>query len=99
MVLTEIQAGAYTRPEDPIEVSATTVGKPSAGTEIRIDQSGELLVRGCSVFPGYFGNEEATRSALTEDGWFHTGDLAQIDAHGRLRITGRIADRIDRGEF
>ena len=94
--MTEMQAGLYTRPGDPPEVHATSAGRPSPGTEIRIEE-GELQVRGCLLFPGYFDNDEANRSAFTADGWFRTGDLAAIDAAGNVSITGRSKDIINRG--
>src|SRR5437660_1177129 len=74
--MTELQAGLYTRPGDPIELSATSAGRPSPGTELRVDADGELQVRGPLAFSGYYGNDDATRAAFTDDGWFRTGDLA-----------------------
>ena len=65
-----------------------TVGRPLAGTTIRVAADGELLVRGAQVFGGYWGNEQASTEAL-EDGWFRTGDLGDIDDEGFIRITGR----------
>jgi acyl-CoA synthetase (AMP-forming)/AMP-acid ligase II len=95
--MTEMQAGLYTRPGDAPDVHAMSAGRPSPGTEVRIAEDGELQVRGCLLFAGYFDNDEANRDAFTADGWFRTGDLAAIDAAGNVAITGRSKDIINRG--
>ena len=70
-------------------------GKAAPNLEVKVDSddpenvSGEILVRGANVFLGYFKNEEATKEAFTEDGWFRTGDMGVIDADGSLFIRGR----------
>jgi long-chain acyl-CoA synthetase len=69
-----------------------SLGRPFANVELRIAEDGELLVRGPTVTPGYFMNPEATREAIDPDGWFHTGDFANIDESGCLFIVGRKKD-------
>lgn len=106
--MTECQGGLYTRPSDGIDRSATSAGRPSPGTEVRIadpetgealppGEEGELQIRGPLLFPGYYLNEAANKAAFTDDHYFRTGDLAVQDAEGFVSITGRIKDVIDRG--
>lgn len=84
--LTETTAAITVNPVGGMKVG--TVGKLVPGNSMRIAEDGELLVRGGVVFNGYWLNEAATADAFT-DGWFRTGDLADIDAEGYLKITGR----------
>ncbi len=105
--MTETQAALYTRPGDPLEVSANSTGRASPGTEVRValagdtecvrGEEGELQVRGCLAFPGFFDNEAANAAAFAPGAWYRTGDLATMDADGNVAITGRAKDVINRG--
>ncbi len=74
------------------EANPTTAGRPVPGVEIKIGDRGEVLVKGCTVFKGYFRNEEATREVIDPDGWFRTGDAGFIDPRGHLVIIDRAKD-------
>ena len=74
------------------EANPTTAGRPVPGVEIKIGDRGEVLVKGCTVFKGYFRNEEATQEVIDPDGWFRTGDAGFIDPRGHLVIIDRAKD-------
>jgi fatty-acyl-CoA synthase len=97
-----------TKPSDSIELRVKSVGKPLPHTEVKIvhrltgqivpiGETGELCTRGYLVMKGYYRNLEATRAAIDEEGWLHTGDLGIMDAAGYCSITGRAKDVIIRG--
>ncbi|MDQ1711417.1 MAG: long-chain acyl-CoA synthetase [Frankiaceae bacterium] len=85
--LTETSAGSTLNL--PGQQKVGTVGRAIPGTSVRIEEDGEILLKGGQVFTGYYKNPKATKEALDAGGWFRTGDLGDIDADGYLRITGR----------
>ena len=90
--LTETSAATcMVRPDDP---AFGVVGPPFAGTEIKLAEDGEILVRGPGVMRGYHNLPESTAEVLTADGWFATGDVGEIDEAGRVRITDRKKDLV-----
>jgi len=104
--MTELFMGLNTRLDDAEGLRCGRVGRPTPEMEIRIvddagkpvesSDSGELQIRGPSVFAGYYENAEANAGAFV-DGWFCTGDLACRDGEGNFQITGRLKDLINRG--
>lgn len=98
------------RPDDDIEIQATTVGRPIAPeadeirivdsereTEVPTGEAGELAVRGPGYFTGYFRNEEENAESFSDDGWFFTEDVLARRSDGNLEVYGRIKDTIIRG--
>jgi long-chain acyl-CoA synthetase len=74
------------------EADPNTVGRTVPGTEVRIGERGEVQVKGPGVFVGYHKQEEATREAMTADGWLKTGDAGLVDPQGQLAIIDRAKD-------
>lgn len=91
--------GTACRPEDDAVTVATTCGRPFADFELRIAETGEVLLRGPNVMLGYLDDPEATAAAIDSDGWLHTGDIGTVDANGNLRITDRLKDMYICGGF
>ncbi len=71
-----------------------SVGEPIPGVEVRIAEDGEILARGPNRFLGYWENPEATAAAVDAEGWYHSGDLGQLDAEGMLHFRGRKKDML-----
>jgi long-chain acyl-CoA synthetase len=86
---TETGTGSCTTLEDH---GLGTVGRPPAGIDMRIVESGEIQFRGATLFKGYWDAPEKTAEAFTDDGWYRTGDIGHLDPAGRLILSGRIKD-------
>lgn len=78
----------------PSNLELGTVGPPLESVEVKISESGEVLVRGDLVMKGYWNDEVATRSCIDDNNWFHTGDIGEFTESGSLKITGRIKNII-----
>ncbi|WP_395309759.1 3-((3aS,4S,7aS)-7a-methyl-1,5-dioxo-octahydro-1H-inden-4-yl)propanoate--CoA ligase FadD3 [Mycobacterium sp. AMU20-3851] len=91
--------GTMCRADDDAVTVATTCGRPIADFELRLDDNGEVLLRGPNVMLGYLDDPEATAAAVDADGWLHTGDIGTLDAAGNLTITDRLKDMYICGGF
>ena len=102
-------SATHTRPGDPMERVAYTVGTAIPGTEIRIaapdgrslpvGEPGEVLIRDGKLLIEYLDNPEATRATLDQDGWLHSGDVGFLDTDGYLKLTDRLKDMYIVGGF
>ncbi|AEJ41570.1 type I modular polyketide synthase [Sulfobacillus acidophilus TPY] len=104
--MTEVGAGCYTRPDDDADVASRSVGRPCRGAEVRVvengrdvepGQLGELWYRSPYQFRGYYRDPELSRQIVDDEGWIHTGDLAQMNPDGTVQYRGRRTELINRG--
>lgn len=91
--------GTMCRADDDAVTVATTCGRPIADFELRLGDSGEVLLRGPNVMLGYLDDPEATAATIDPDGWLHTGDVGTVDERGNLTITDRLKDMYICGGF
>jgi acyl-CoA synthetase (AMP-forming)/AMP-acid ligase II len=106
---TEVGIATASLPDDPPEVLATTVGKPTPGVELRVvdaanqplaaDVVGEVVVRSPATMRGYWRDPEATAKTIDAQGWVHTGDMGYLDAAGYLHLRGRQSEMFIRGGY
>jgi acyl-CoA synthetase (AMP-forming)/AMP-acid ligase II len=106
---TEVGIATASLPDDPPEILASTVGKPTPGVELRIvapdnrplpaGEVGEVVVRSPAIMHSYWRDPAATAAKIDADGWVHTGDLGFLDAAGYLHLRGRESEMYIRGGF
>jgi acyl-CoA synthetase (AMP-forming)/AMP-acid ligase II len=102
--LTECNLATTTRKNDPPEVIANSVGRPSSGISLKLvdehgeevadGEAGEILLHGFAVMAGYFGDDELTNDTIDPDGWLRTGDIGRLREDGNLQIVGRKKEMI-----
>lgn len=90
--LTETSAATTVNRPDAIKIG--TVGQPFPGASVKVAPDGELMLAGAQIFKGYWNNPTATAEAIEPDGWFHSGDIGEIDDQGFVKITGRKKELI-----
>jgi long-chain acyl-CoA synthetase len=90
--LTETSAATTVNRPDAIKIG--TVGQPFPGAKVKVAPDGELMLAGAQIFKGYWNNPTATAEAIEPDGWFHSGDIGEIDDQGFVKITGRKKELI-----
>ncbi|MBM3685847.1 MAG: long-chain fatty acid--CoA ligase, partial [Actinobacteria bacterium] len=90
--LTETSAATTVNRPDAIKIG--TVGQPFPGAKVKVAADGELMLAGAQIFKGYWNNPTATAEAIEPDGWFHSGDIGEIDDQGFVKITGRKKELI-----
>ncbi len=83
------ETSAATTVNRPTALKIGTVGQPFPGASVKVAADGELLLSGAQIFDGYWKNPTATAEAIEPDGWFHSGDIGEIDDEGFVKITGR----------
>lgn len=107
--LTECVVATISRLDEDLDHASQTTGPAVEGMEIRVvdasgadvpvGHDGEILLRGDNVMLGYFEDPEATEAVVDSEGWFHTGDVGELDSHGCLKITDRLKDMFIVGGF